>query len=519
MITAIWIDAFDTSKLGNVLMRCTAAAFAGLCWSTAGSLLPAVLRKEKLRLLFALLGAALGAVPAYLWAEESRILIGLIFSSVPVCMYLCSLGEDNRPLCLGRAILALLAAFALSVLIFGILYLLSGAVTVLLVRNSLSFEVQAGLNETYLCLAFLLAAPLLLFLLLPEPDAPVSGEEKGLARLLAWVILPACLLLLGVLLVYLASIVIRRELPVGQINPYAMLALGAFTALYLLLTGEENRLSAWFIRWGAWLLLPVIAMQAVAVWIRIDAYGLTAPRILGIAFTAVCLIAVISGLWRRRAWCLLPVAALLILLLTVTPLNAWSLARMDQEGRLSASLQRAGLLNEAGQVVPRPDTPEAEQRIIASTLDALRDDPDLPDDSQAAAVLRQIDDASKADNAGYCRGFQAVFGFDIPLTGDQTVSRTAKGSASRTELDVAGFSHARFFTVTLDSTNSFTLEIGNQTVSLEELLPLADFEKEQLLQEELPLADGAVLRICSFTVYLSGNDPIRYYLTAWLLTP
>ena len=237
----------------------------------------------------------------------------------------------------------------------------------------------------------LLAAPFLLFSFLPGEETP-REKYAGFRKVLAFVVLPACLLLLAVLLGYIVTIILMWKLPVGQMNPFAMTALGMFAGLHLLLTGEENRLSRFFVRHGAWMLLPVIVVQAIAVYIRIDAYGLTQARILGLAFTAACMIPVAAAFLNRYGRAFFIVAAVLLFILAATPLNTGTLARWNQEARLYGALAHAGMLDEGGTIRPNADAPEEDRVVIWSSASYLNQNRSAaPDDSRSAGLVGQLD--------------------------------------------------------------------------------------------------------------------------------
>ena len=500
--------------------RAELSLFAAVCWSTLCCLFAEACGRERFRWLFALAGAAAAGLLAW-FLNQDVIFLGLIFSAAVLCLYLCSLGPDRRSERLCRAASAVLFSFGLSLLVFGVLNLLMLAVTSLL-GPDMQWETRSLLMSACSSAAFLLAAPLALFSLLPPLDAPVPERKSVLQRVLAYVILPAYLALLMVLLLYLLLILVRRELPVGQLNPFALEAVGVYTVLHLGLSGDESRLSAWFVKRGAWPLIPVLIAQGIAVGVRVDAYGLTAARVFGIAFTLVCLTAVVAGLLRRRGWAVLPAAAAALLLLTVTPVNAWNIARHDQEGRLMAALRRSGMLAEDGTVIPRPDLPDREKEILWSSLTALFNDPDLPADSPAADVVRQAQEAS--GEAHGSAGVWKILGFTVSTPdGSSYRYRAAKGAADHDEVDVRGFSHARWIYETLDRETGYTADVGGHPVTREMLLPLADFDRETLTRDRIVFADGAELRLSRISVNSYQDDwthpatTLRF--SGWLLTP
>ena len=56
------------------------------------------------------------------------------------------------------------------------------------------------------------------------------------------------------------------------------------------------------------------------------------------------------------------------------------------------------------------------------------------------------------------------------------------------------------------------------TVTLDMVLPFADFDQEIMTKTDLELADGRVLRIISL-VRSESAAKVDYSLSAWLMTP
>ena len=105
---------------------------------------------------------------------------------------------------------------AVAMLIMLVFYLLISAVTALFAAG-IHWEITNQLNTTAFAVSALLAAPFLLFSFLPDQDTP-QEKFSGLRKVLSYVILPAYLLLLAVLLGYIATIIVKLELPVGRLN-------------------------------------------------------------------------------------------------------------------------------------------------------------------------------------------------------------------------------------------------------------------------------------------------------------
>ena len=532
-LAAIWIvheQPVDWSSLPRresdpIAVTILEAALSGLCFSVAGTLLAEALHRDRLRSGLSAAGFAVGAGLYCLcsgFSPNVDICTCLAASAVLLCCAMIARG-DRPSESLGQAFGCVSICASVSALIMLILYLLISAVTALFAAG-IRGEVTNQLNSTAFAITALLIAPFLLFSFLPDESAP-KERYAGLRKVLAYVILPAYLLLLAVLLGYIVTIVVKWELPVGRMNPYAMLALGTFAGLHLLLTGEENKLSRFFVRLGVWALLPVIVVQAIAVYIRIDAYGLTMARILGLAFTAVCLIPVLSAFLRRYGCIFFIISAALLFVLVATPLNARTMARWNQESRLFSALAHADMLDETGRILPNENATQREREIIWSAAQYLdRDRTDLPENSRSADFIRQLDAAHEdGRNKYFAYRAEALFGFENPNRRWFSLTQSAKGSSSATEVDVEGFRHAKLLYLRIDEESEWCADVDGDTIQIDTLLALADFESGTLSDSDLLLPSGRTLRI-NYLDRTEGNpaegeDYIRYTLSAWLLTP
>ncbi len=408
--------------------------FCGLCFSTAGALLAEALDKPRARPLFSAAGAAFGVLMMLCFSgtKTAGTVCGLLALSAALFSCACISRGERRAERLGHALGCVLTSAGISTLVFLLLTLLISAVRTLFL-NSAAWRTFDRITGSGAVLSYLFIAPLLLFALLPEADA--SAEKQGwLRKLLAWAVLPAYLVLLAILAGYIALILLRWEMPVGQMNPYALTALCFYTALHLLLTGEENAIARFFRRWGAWPLLPVIAAQAVGVAIRVSAYGLTESRIYGLMLTAVCLYPVVAGMLRRRANGFLVISAALALVLAVPAVSPRTLTRLNHEARLYAALERADMLDANGSIRPGAPASGNDRSIIWSSarlLYVLYDDHgDTPADSKTADLIRQLNATDPEGKSSVTDKIRALVGFDQADSENRYRHFTARGAYS-----------------------------------------------------------------------------------------
>lgn len=413
-------------------------AFSGLCWSTAACCL-----KERFRWrwflipLFALAGTLIAVI-----MPDHGTLVGGLGAAMVFLSFHGVCGSDSRAERLGQVCSSFFIALGISLVLMLALELTSSAFFSLFFADTPS-RVVSNVSSSILFLCLLLFAPLIFFGLLPRADEEVSAKA-GFRKFCGVVLLPLYLILEAVLLFYVLKILVSWTMPVGVMNGYALASLTMFTGLHLVLTGGESKLSGIFVKWGGWLMLPILIAQQVGVWMRLSAYGLTTSRVLGILVTVLCAAVVITSLLRRRANWFFIAAAAMCAVFIASPLNAENLARYDQEHRLIYALGRNAMLTEDSRIIPNEKVNAEDVAVIYSAVDYLNQGT-APAGSFSASLQEQT--AQLADELDSYRNSDAVkialLGF--PRTTEGTVrSIVFNGTAVSSQVDTAGYDFAQW---------------------------------------------------------------------------
>ena len=177
----------------------------------------------------------------------------------------------------------------------------------------------------------------------PRPD-----EETAVPTIYRTIIHKALfyiyLVLIGILYLYILKIIITWQMPVGKLNWFGCFALLFYVIFYLSVDESDGRLQALFKTKGAYLLVPVLAIQLFAIVIRLNAYGLTTARFMSLILIAIAIGFMLSSMLRFRvSWCFLFIA-LLAIVFTCTPLNIYDIPNRTQETRLKNALTKGGAL-------------------------------------------------------------------------------------------------------------------------------------------------------------------------------
>ena len=299
--------------------------------------------------------AAVGALGVWFWyavgEETPRYLLwtmlyaGMVISIFALCVAVLSRLTDENSL-FSRLTLNALAACG-NTMLFTLSLILC-----LLAFDKLIYKVDDKLYLDFWVCGWAILAPVGMLALLPERGENESESDRAVAFLF-WILLPASLLLLAILYLYLGRIVITRSMPSGELNWFGSIALAAYVFFWLSLRGSTRRFFRLFIRWGWASLLPVLAMQLVGIAIRYHSYGLTAPRYAGMITLSFGMVALILAAFKRGSLGLFIYIAVAGLIFTVSPLNIIDVPIRNQEARLKAVLEKTGLLK-GDELLPMP---------------------------------------------------------------------------------------------------------------------------------------------------------------------
>ena len=248
--------------------------------------------------------------------------------------------------------------------------------TCLTAFDSLLFSLESRLHTT---LYFLIAEFSFLFIgiqvfLASLPERGKNMETPALFRaLLMRVLWPVYLILLAILYLYVAKIIYVWAIPVGMMNWFASLALLAFSVFFFCFANDARySLLQRFLRWGLLLFLPILAVQAAAVWQRVEPYGLTVLRYTSIHCTIFGIFLLVLAFLRRSPRPALLVLTFMIAAFTLTPLNIVDVPLRTQEARLWGVLEENGMLQD-GEVVENPALAEGARDRLLSASEYLTD--------------------------------------------------------------------------------------------------------------------------------------------------
>lgn len=163
---------------------------------------------------------------------------------------------------------------------------------------------------------------------------------KGLKIFTQYVLIPLLTIYLVILLVYEAKILVSWELPKGLVSTlilgYAVFGVLSLLLVYPIKEQEGNGWIKFFSRWFYIMMIPLVILLLLAVWKRVDNYGITESRyILIILALWLSIITAYFLISRKDNIKIIPISLCILALLAIYgPQSAFSVSRYSQTQRL-----------------------------------------------------------------------------------------------------------------------------------------------------------------------------------------
>lgn len=376
ILAVIWVASLiwdnHVPSRGAAAHRIPVSFAAGACWGMLFALAARLAverracRAALTHALPAITGAIMAALGAWFWYHVPQTDVGYSFwemvyfgSAVSVASFAVAqlFGKRNAWTVFGRVLLAAVFVGLVSCAVF------LGSMLCIAAYDGLIAKVSRTVWGDMAILIWCFLAPVFMAAMLPK-DNELTEHPKAFT-VLFWFLVPIGMALLAILYAYIAKIVFTWSMPSGTMNWFASCAVGGYLFLWLSLRCSRVMLFAFLARWGWAALLPVVATQIVGIVIRYNAYGLTAPRMAGMATLAIGIYALALAALDRSARSAFIVLALAGLVLTVSPLNILDVPIMQQTARLRAALERAECFAGGGFSVPeKPNIAGKDAKII-----------------------------------------------------------------------------------------------------------------------------------------------------------
>ncbi|MFA4814688.1 MAG: DUF4153 domain-containing protein [Candidatus Gracilibacteria bacterium] len=343
------------------------------------------------------------------------------------------------------------------------------------IRNLFELDIDYRWNETMMLFSFSFVLPVFVHIGLPQDwkSFEKNTNYPDFFRPVSYYLLtPISLLFFGILSVYMLKILFTWEWPSGQVA-YPVLFLSLVTFGFYLISYP------WRQNWQRWFfvaLLPFLAMYFLALNMRIEQYGLTELRYLGILL-GLCLV-FMSGYFafvkRQRLQMMLVPLAVFAFIFAVGPWGASEVPVCSQEKKLETMLTQIGALQD-GKLLEVDSTAVSEEMVtsISSIVEYLYWRDRLTD-LQAWTDVDLNEDIGETLMGYIPENFMAEIGLEYrPYAWDQQQDDLwfDYGAPYMSTYEVTGFDSMVEFDVTYDShfaidPTIFTLEDGLVTLSM-----------------------------------------------------
>ncbi len=408
-----------------------------------------------------------------------------------VCfMFAILMRGDNRDLVFPRLVSSMVFTGAVCGVLAGGLSTCIMAFETLLLHFDDSYKVLL----TVLALLWIVFYINIFLSFIPKKEEEIP-QSKIFRSLVLFAGLPLYILLVVILLAYLAKIVVTFNMPVGEINWFASFASLFFIFFLLSVRQYSEKLARFFVKYGGYFLFPVLIIQAIAVYERINAYGLTTPRTVSLVLILISILFILGSLITPKHFNKIALlSGIIVLVVTVTPFNVIDMPVKSQTKILEDVLIKNGMI-ENGVVIPKKDLSQDDAERISSAYHYLKYDADQ--------VPEFIPDPDK--------DFEEIFGVNI--YDFQNESREHYYFRSKDSVDISEYDTMIRVDYYYDEASLLEITHNNQLYSID-VKPIAFdlYSQYGEAPEDLGIVvvdDNIALYLVDFGLYLE-NEEIDY---------
>ena len=272
---------------------------------------------------------------------------------------------------------------AVMAIVGSIIFMLGMLAIMVALKTLLGIDVETLVTEFLMPIGFGFLAPL--YWLSTVPPVDESYDElhdnpgfvsKAIGFLGTWLLAPLTLIYAAIILAYSVKILFAWELPKGEIAQLTtpFLIVGALTWLVLEPPFIQNAaIARWFRKLWFPVSIPAAIMLGIAVYVRIDNYGLTEERI---ALVLAVIWALGVGLWftlkKANARDIRLVPGLGAALLLVGTFIATPLSISSQMSRMKALVDELGVVDGAGDITAIKTPTRAQNKQLSRLRNQLK---------------------------------------------------------------------------------------------------------------------------------------------------
>ena len=295
---------------------------------------------------------------------DNKMLIHLLVISFALFAAYLYLPSSKNALNFGNVALAHFKS-AFTAILYGIV-LYVGIAAIIGAIDILLYDVDYKSYAHAANIIFIFFTPLYYLSLLPKFNSRDENDNakkeisftypRFLDILVSYITIPLITAFTAVLIIYFIKILATGVWPVGQVGPMVLGYSAAGYFIYILSSNLNNKFSVLYRKLFPLILIPLVVMQMVSSYIRIDAYGITESRyyvvLFGI-FSIVCALVLIFGK-KKNPNTIVLLSAVFALMSIIPPVDAFTVSKNSQERRLTEILNRNKMIVD-GEIVKKTD--------------------------------------------------------------------------------------------------------------------------------------------------------------------
>jgi len=295
---------------------------------------------------------------------DNKMLIHLLVISFALFAAYLYLPSSKNALNFGNVALAHFKS-AFTAILYGIV-LYVGIAAIIGAIDILLYDVDYKSYAHAANIIFIFFTPLYYLSLLPKFNSRDENDDakkeisftypRFLDILVSYITIPLITAFTAVLIIYFIKILATGVWPVGQVGPMVLGYSAAGYFIYILSSNLNNKFSELYRKLFPLILIPLVVMQMVSSYIRIDAYGITESRyyvvLFGI-FSIVCALVLIFDK-KKNPNTIVLLSAVFALMSIIPPVDAFTVSKNSQERRLTEILNRNNMIVD-GEIVKKTD--------------------------------------------------------------------------------------------------------------------------------------------------------------------
>ena len=295
---------------------------------------------------------------------DNKMLIHLLVISFALFAAYLYLPSSKNALNFGNVALAHFKS-AFTAILYGIV-LYVGIAAIIGAIDILLYDVDYKSYAHAANIIFIFFTPLYYLSLLPKFNSRDENDDakkeisftypRFLDILVSYITIPLITAFTAVLIIYFIKILATGVWPVGQVGPMVLGYSAAGYFIYILSSNLNNKFSVLYRKLFPLILIPLVVMQIVSSYIRIDAYGITESRyyvvLFGI-FSIVCALVLIFDK-KKNPNTIVLLSAVFALMSIIPPVDAFTVSKNSQERRLTEILNRNKMIVD-GEIVKKTD--------------------------------------------------------------------------------------------------------------------------------------------------------------------